>query len=85
MTHTIRSADRLSPIALALLGLLAMGGGLAAQDRALAPGLGFTRDFEIQWPVGDVSVMCQYDDGTGPQLYVGGQFYDVNGQLQFMS
>lgn len=55
------------------------------QDRALAPGLGFTRDFEAQYPL-PVYSMAVHDDGTGPQLYLGGAFQNyVVGYLPFMS
>lgn len=56
------------------------------QDRALAPGLGFTRDFEVEQPdPGFVYSMAVHDDGTGPKLYMGGEFYAVTGVLPFMS
>jgi len=55
------------------------------QDRALAPGLGFTRDFEAQYPL-PVYSMAVHDDGTGSQLYLGGAFQNyVVGHLPFMS
>jgi len=55
------------------------------QDRTLAPGLGFTRDFEAQYPL-PVYSMAVHDDGTGPQLYLGGAFQNyVIGYLPFMS
>ncbi|MCY2959127.1 MAG: hypothetical protein NTY35_03095 [Planctomycetota bacterium] len=55
------------------------------QDRARAPGLGLTRDFEVQAPGGDLFALAVHDDGTGPQLYVGGEFYYIMGHLPFSS
>jgi hypothetical protein len=47
--------------------------------------LGFTSDFEAQAPGGDLRSLAVHDDGTGPQLYVGGEFSYIIGYLPFSS
>lgn len=72
-----------------LLGPLALGAIAAAQDPLQPTGLGFTRDFEVssggQAPGGPVYALASYDDGSGPKLYVGGDFYDIYNYSPFIS
>jgi hypothetical protein len=72
-----------------LLGTLALGASAAAQAPLQPPGLGFTRDFEVvsggQAPGGPVYALASYDDGSGPKLYAGGEFYDIYNHSPFIS
>lgn len=86
MTRRIQGASCcLARAALTAVAAIAWAAPSEAQDRQRAPGLGFTRDFEEVFPEGYVYALGSYDDGSGRQLYAGGDIDQVTGQLQFMS
>ncbi len=69
----------------ATVSLAAVGVSVSAQDRHRPPGLGFTRDFTIQFVTPVVYCLGTYDSGNGEELYVGGEITFVQGQNYFMS